>query len=1169
MLRCCKLLPTAAMQKHYQHAIRQVNMGNQATKGNKSVTLQQIKQNTQWENNNAILQQIKPNMQWENKNVIPQHITQNTQWGNKMTQCPFSKQVKNYQDGSCHQDKLHHRAVKLFDARKCKTAEDMFQMMCDHIQFATNGGNLRSAITVFPQRTDGQHDFRIWNSQLVRYAGYKMTDGTIIGDPASVDFTEICMQLGWTPKYGQFDVLPLVLQANGEDPQVFEIPQHLILEVPMEHPQYKWFKDLNLRWYALPAVANMLLEVGGLEFPACPFNGWYLGTEIGVRDFCDSQRYNVLERVGRQMGLETQKLSSLWKDQALVAINVAVMHSFQKNKVTITDHHSASESFMQHMEMEMRLRGGCPADWVWLVPPMSGSLTSVFHQEMLNYILSPFFYYQPDPWITHKWKDKRRNERRHIISFKGLIRVVLFSQTLIKSVLAKRVRCTVLYATETGKSQSFAKKLNTMMNCAFSSRVVCMEDYNFSELEKESLLIVVTSTFGNGDCPGNGESFKKQLLSLKNLRNKVRYCVFGLGSRMYPHFCAFAHAVDAKFAALGAIRVSPTGEGDELNGQDEAFSAWACAAFKDACKEFNIQGQLPGKEGLADSWDPQRHRVQHDSCTLDRIAALSALHSKAVVPMKLKRRQNLQSPNSSRATILVELEMDGNTEPLNFVPGDHVGIFPGNSPELVAGILKNLSNAPPINQSLRLEFLNAYPDGERWQRDERIPPCPLAQALTYYLDVTTPPSQSLLRKLSKMAKQEDHRQRLLALATDFQVYTTWKEFNKPTFLEVLEEFSSLELSAAFLLSQLPLLKPRLYSVSSSPDLHPQELHLTVAVVSYYTQEGKGPLHFGLCSTWLNTIKEGDMVPCFVHSSDGFHLPSDPSAPCILVGAGSGIAPFRSFWQQQFHDMKKTGLKGNPTTLVFGCRGSDTDHLYKEEALDMRDNGALSSITTAYSRQTGQPKVYVQDILREQLNDKVVEVLHHNPGHLYICGGMNMAHDVAATIKEILVSRLGITLSQAEEYLSRLKREPLYEKPLRPLKIHAAEAVPEILYKEDEIRAKFFEVYGNGPRAFELLKPSFVSPCQRFVIKYSELESRGDVKPELLFEETAKALLAEGVYLRKKGGPAQVAPQSRDPLLNMKLTDMLAEQQRDTDTETNIPEKQPEAETVNPDRQASS
>uniref|UniRef100_A0A671KNX8 Nitric oxide synthase n=1 Tax=Sinocyclocheilus anshuiensis TaxID=1608454 RepID=A0A671KNX8_9TELE len=1082
-------------------------MGNQATKSNKNVILHQIKPNTQWENNNVILKQITPNTQLENNNVILQQITPNMQWENKVNQCPFSKQVKNYQDGLCHQDTLHHRAVKsqicmsevcegsimtpkamtrcpsstlpgsddilmqaidfinqyyksiknskieehlsrleevakeieatglyqlttkelefgakqawrnaprcigrvqwanlqLFDARKCRTAEDMFQMLCDHIQFATNGGNLRSAITVFPQRTDGQHDFRVWNSQLIRYAGYKMTDGTIIGDSASVDFTEICIQLGWTPKYGQFDVLPLVLQANSEDPQFFEIPQHLILEVPMEHPQYKWFKDLNLRWYALPAVSNMLLEIGGLEFPACPFNGWYMGTEIGVRDFCDTKRYNVLERVGRLMGLETQKLSSLWKDQALVAINVAVMHSFQKNKVTITDHHSASESFMQHMEMEVRLRGGCPADWVWLVPPMSGSLTPVFHQEMLNYILSPFFYYQPDPWLTHKWKNKKRNVRKHTISFKGLIRVVLFSQILIKSALAKRVCCTVLYATETGKSQTFAKRLNTMMNCAFSSQVVCMEDYNFSELEKESLLIVVTSTFGNGDCPGNGESFKKQLLSLNNLRNKVSYCVFGLGSRMYPHFCAFAHAVDDRFAALGAIRVSATGEGDELNGQEEAFSAWACTAFKVSCIKL------------------VNDKINYET--------LSALHSKVVVPMKLKRKQNLQSPKSSRATILVELEMDGNTERLNFVPGDHVGIFPGNSSELVADILKHLANAPPINQSLSLEFLSAYPDGERWQRVERIPPCPLAQALTYYLDVTTPPTQSLLRKLSKMAKLEDHRQRLLALATDFQVYATWKEFHKPTFLEVLDEFPSLDISAAFLLSQLPLVKPRLYSISSSPDLHPEELHLTVAVVSYHTQEGKGPLHFGLCSTWLNTIKEGDMVPCFVHSSDGFHLPSDPSAPCILVGVGSGIAPFRSFWQQQFHDMKKTGLKGNPMTLVFGCRGSDTDHLYKEETLDMRDNGTLSSITTAYSRQTGQPKVYVQDILREQLSDKVFEVLHLNPGHLYICGGMNMAHDVAATIKEILVSRQGITLTQAEEYLSRLKNEKRYHEDI--------------------------------------------------------------------------------------------------------------------------------------------
>uniref|UniRef100_A0A672RMD6 Nitric oxide synthase n=1 Tax=Sinocyclocheilus grahami TaxID=75366 RepID=A0A672RMD6_SINGR len=909
--------------------------------------------------------------------------------------------------------------LQLFDARQCKTAKDMFNALCTHLNYATNGGNLRSAITVFPKRTDGEHDFRVWNSQLIKYAGYQMEDGSVIGDPAGVEFTQVCIHLGWKPKYGRFDVLPLVLQANGEDPEVFDIPPELILEVPIEHPEYEWFKDLNLKWYAIPAVASMLMEIGGLEFTACPFNGWYMGTEIGVRDFCDSQRYNVLERVGQLMGLETRKLSSLWKDQALVAINVAVIHSYQKNKVTITDHHSASESFMQHLETEVRQRGGCPADWVWLVPPMSGSLTPVYHQEMLNYILSPFFYYQADAWLTHKWKDEKKGLRRCKVSFKGLIRAVFFSQMLIKAVMAKRVRCTVLYATETGKSLTFAKKLNTMLNRAFDSRLVCMEDYDFSELETESLLMVVTSTFGNGESPGNGVSFKKQLFNLQHLKNTVRYSVFGLGSRVYPQFCAFAHAVDDKLAELGAKRLTATGEGDELNGQDEAFSAWACTAFKDACEEFNIKKQLKAVEEQSDDWDPLRYRVQHDSCTLDRVTALSALHSKTVFPMTLKRRQKLQCAQSSRSTILVELKTDGNAEALNFAPGDHVGIFPENSPELVDGILKHLPDAPPVNQSFHLESLSDSKE-KRWLTDERIPACTLAHALTYFIDVTTPPSQSLLRKLSTVAGQEEDRKRLEALASDFQEYSTWKDFYRPTFLEVLEEFPSLKVPATFLLSQLPLLKPRLYSVSSSLDRHPNELHLTVSVVEYHTQGGKGPLHFGTCSTWLNTIKRGHTVPCFVHRSGGFHLPEDPSTPVILIGAGSGIAPFRSFWQQRIHDMKKTGLQVSPMTLLFGCRDSESDHLYKVETLKLRLDGILGNVNTAYSRQPGKPKMYVQDVLREQLSEKAVEVLHKNAGHLYVCGGMNMARDVAGTLQDILASKTGMAIAEAGEYLERMK-----------------------------------------------------------------------------------------------------------------------------------------------------
>uniref|UniRef100_A0A671PV65 Nitric oxide synthase, inducible n=1 Tax=Sinocyclocheilus anshuiensis TaxID=1608454 RepID=A0A671PV65_9TELE len=879
--------------------------------------------------------------------------------------------------------------LQLFDARQCKTAKDMFNALCTHLNYATNGGNLRSAITVFPKRTDGEHDFRVWNSQLIKYAGYQMEDGSVIGDPAGVEFTQVCIHLGWKPKYGRFDVLPLVLQANGEDPEVFDIPPELILEVPIEHPEYEWFKDLNLKWYAIPAVASMLMEIGGLEFTACPFNGWYMGTEIGVRDFCDSQRYNVLERVGQLMGLETRKLSSLWKDQALVAINVAVIHSYQKNKVTITDHHSASESFMQHLETEVRQRGGCPADWVWLVPPMSGSLTPVYHQEMLNYILSPFFYYQ---------------------------RVNTF--IMLQKISIGNKHCSF----ELSIHQRVMKKMNHGIHKSFKQHN-CFAQMKF-------LAVHITNQKLSFNIFTVGNSFKKQLFNLQHLKNTVRYSVFGLGSRVYPQFCAFAHAVDDKLAELGAKRLTATGEGDELNGQDEAFSAWACTAFKDACEEFNIKKQLKAVEEQSDDWDPLRYRVQHDSCTLDRVTALSALHSKTVFPMTLKRRQKLQCAQSSRSTILVELKTDGNTEALNFAPGDHVGIFPENSPELVDSILKHLPDAPPVNQSFHLESLSdSSHEEKRWLTDERIPACTLAHALTYFIDVTTPPSQSLLRKLSTVAGQEEDRKRLEALASDFQEYSTWKDFYRPNFLEVLEEFPSLKVPATFLLSQLPLLKPRLYSVSSSLDRHPNELHLTVSVVEYHTQGGKGPLHFGTCSTWLNTIKRGHTVPCFVHRSGGFHLPEDPSTPVILIGAGSGIAPFRSFWQQRIHDMKKTGLQVSPMTLLFGCRDSETDHLYKVETLKLRLDGILGNVNTAYSRQPGKPKMYVQDVLREQLSEKAVEVLHKNAGHLYVCGGMNMARDVAGTLQDILASKTGMAIAEAGEYLERMKVEKRYHEDI--------------------------------------------------------------------------------------------------------------------------------------------
>ncbi|KAM6460454.1 nitric oxide synthase, inducible isoform 1-T3 [Liasis olivaceus] len=919
--------------------------------------------------------------------------------------------------------------LQVFDARSCTSAKEMFEHLCRHLEYSTNGGNIRSAITVFPHRTDGKHDFRIWNSQLIQYAGYQMPDGSIVGDPANVEFTQLCIQLGWKAKYGCFDVIPLVLQAGGQDPELFELPPELILEVSMEHPTYEWFKDLDLKWYAVPAVSNMLLEVGGLEFTACPFNGWYMGTEIGVRDFCDARRYNILQEVGRRMGLETNKLSSLWKDKAVIEVNVAVLHSFQKQNITIMDHHSAAESFMKYMQNEYRIRGGCPADWVWLVPPISGSITPLFHQEMLNYILSPFYYYQVDAWKTHIWKDEKRKPKKREIKFCIWAKAVFFASSLMRRVMAARIKVTVLYATETGKSETLARKLGDMFNCAFNTKVTCMVDYNLRDLEKETLLLVVTSTFGNGDAPSNGKTLQNALLSMKQLSNKFRYAVFGLGSSMYPEFCAFARTVHQKLAQLGASPVSPMGEGDELNGQEEAFRAWAILTFQMACEIFDIRGkhriQLPKEYTCKETWNPKDFRIVYDSQPLELEKALGDIHGKNIVPLTLKCRQNLQSSQSSRVTMLIKLSCGINQE-TNYLPGDHLGIFPGNQKALVDGIITHVADAPPFSEIIRLEVRS---DRGYWAPYKKFPACTLSQALMHFLDVTSPPSQQLLRSLSQLAKDESEKKRLNLLCHNLEEYNKWKFYNSPTILEVLEEFPSIRISTSFILSQLPLLKPRYYSISSSQDWEPQELHLTVAVVTYRSRNGKGPVHHGVCSTWLNTIALNKTIPCFIRSAGGFRLPKDPRKPCILIGPGTGIAPFRSFWQQRLFDLENKGIQGRGLILLFGCRHSSLDHLYQEEMEEMHRKGILQEVYTAYSREPGSPKVYVQDLLQNELEAEVYRLLHEEEGHLYVCGDIRMASEVAKTLKEMFAKKLSLAEEEAEDYCFQLKRQKRYQEDI--------------------------------------------------------------------------------------------------------------------------------------------
>ena len=234
--------------------------------------------------------------------------------------------------------RLYWRSLQVRDLRTVSDAAGVAEQCFEHLRAAGNGGRIRPLISVFAPETPARRAPRIWNEQLIRYAGYDQPGGRVLGDPRYCGFTDDLVQRGWRPPEprGAFDVLPLVVETVEEGPRMFPVPGEAVLEVPFEHPELDWFSDLGLRWHAVPVISNNRLVIGGVTYPAAPFNGWYMGTEIGARNLADHDRYDLIPTVAHRMGLDTTDEASLWRDQALVEINRAVLHSFRRQR---RDHH--------------------------------------------------------------------------------------------------------------------------------------------------------------------------------------------------------------------------------------------------------------------------------------------------------------------------------------------------------------------------------------------------------------------------------------------------------------------------------------------------------------------------------------------------------------------------------------------------------------------------------------------------------------------------------------------------------------------------------------------------------------------------------------------------------------------------------------------------------------
>ncbi|MFJ3922977.1 nitric oxide synthase oxygenase [Streptomyces sp. NPDC090022] len=288
--------------------------------------------------------------------------------------------------------RLYWNSLRVRDRRELTGADEIAAECVGHLREATNGGRIRPTITVFAPDTPERPGPLIWSEQLIRYAGYGDHPSVTVGDPRNRELTEALRALGWPGGPGTpFDLLPLVVQGCDDKPRWFDLPADAVLEVPIEHPEDDHWTDWGLRWHAVPAISNMCLEIGGIHYPAAPFNGWYMGTEIGARNLGDTDRYNLLPVVGRRLGLDVTNDRTLWKDRALVELNRAVLHSFDRAGVTIADHHTESRRFLTHIDREERKGREVGADWSWIVPPISGSACPVFHRTYEDRPLTPAF----------------------------------------------------------------------------------------------------------------------------------------------------------------------------------------------------------------------------------------------------------------------------------------------------------------------------------------------------------------------------------------------------------------------------------------------------------------------------------------------------------------------------------------------------------------------------------------------------------------------------------------------------------------------------------------------------------------------------------------------------------------------------------------------------------
>lgn len=532
---------------------------------------------------------------------------------------------------------------------------------------------------------------------------------------------------------------------------------------------------------------------------------------------------------------------------------------------------------------------------------------------------------------------------------------------------------TILYGSQTGNAQRLSEKAGkTLQSNGFQVTVSAMSDFKPNSLKKLQNLLIVVSTHGEGDPPDNAITFHEFLHGKRAPKlEELRFSVLSLGDSSYEFFCQTGKEFDQRLEELGGERIAARVDCDL--DFDEPAAEW-------------LDSVLSGLSEASAGASPSQETAAAPAAESD-YSRTNPFHAEVLESI------NLNGRGSNKETRHLEISLEGSG--LTYKPGDSLGVYPQNDPKLVDDLIAalgwNADETITINKqgdvrSLRDAFLSHYE-----------------------ITVLTKP---LLEKIAQLTGVDELHD-LIGDSEKVKAYIHGRDL-----LDLVEQYGPFGVSPQAFADVLRKMPARLYSIASSLEANPDEVHLTIGAVRY---NANGRDRSGVCSILCaERLQPGDTLPVYIQHNDNFKLPEKAETPIIMIGPGTGVAPFRSFMQER----EEAGAEGK-AWMFFGDQHFVTDFLYQTEWQKWLQSGVLTKMDVAFSRDTAE-KVYVQHRMQES-SKELFQWLEEGAA-VYVCGDeKNMAHDVHHTLIDIIEKEGQMSREQAEQYVADLQQQKRYQR----------------------------------------------------------------------------------------------------------------------------------------------